>query len=88
MDPITFLILMVAALMLLMFCGLEIAWSVGVVATAGLIWYTGQPIDQLAAATWSSLNSFTLTAMPLFILMGNILGNSGVHERLFNAIDK
>jgi C4-dicarboxylate transporter, DctM subunit len=88
MDPITFLILTVAALMILLFCGLEIAWSVGVVATAGLIWYTGQPIDQLAAATWSSLNSFTLTAMPLFILMGNVLGNSGVHERLFNAIDK
>jgi tripartite ATP-independent transporter DctM subunit len=88
MDPITFLILIVVVLIILLFSGLEIAWSVGVVAAAGLIWYTGQPVDQLAAATWSSLNSFTLTAMPLFILMGNILGNSGVHERLFNAIDK
>ena len=88
MDPITFLIVIVVVLMLLMFSGLEIAWSVGIVAAAGLIWYTGQPVDQIAAATWSSLNSFTLTAMPLFILMGNILGNSGVHERLFNAIDK
>lgn len=88
MDPVIFLVLTIAALMVLLFSGLEIAWAVGVVAAAGLIGFTGQPIDQLAAATWSSLNSFTLTAMPLFILMGNILGNSGVHERLFNAIDK
>jgi len=47
-----------------------------------------QPIDQLAYTAFASLNSFTLSAMPLFILMGAILGNTGVNERLFNAIDK
>jgi tripartite ATP-independent transporter DctM subunit len=37
---------------------------------------------------WDSLNSFALTAMPLFILMGTILGNTGVNEKLFSAINK
>ena len=60
----------------------------GVVALVGLLWYVDQPINQVAYTMWDSLNSFTLTAMPLFILMGSILGNTGVNERLFNAVDK
>ena len=79
---------LIGLLFILLLTGLEIAWSVGVVALIGLIWYVGQPINQIAYTMWASLNSFTLTAMPLFILMGTILGNTGVNERLFSAIDK
>lgn len=79
---------LVAGLLVLLLLGLEIAWSVGVIAVIGLVWYVGQPIDQLAYTAFGSLNSFTLSAMPLFILMGAILGNTGVNERLFAAIDK
>jgi C4-dicarboxylate transporter, DctM subunit len=79
---------LIVALFILLIMGLEIAWSVGVVALVGLIWYVDQPINQIAYTVWASLNSFTLTAMPLFILMGTILGNTGVNERLFSAIDK
>jgi tripartite ATP-independent transporter DctM subunit len=79
---------LVAGLLVLLLLGLEIAWAVGVIAVVGLVWYVGQPIDQLAFTAFGSLNSFTLSAMPLFILMGAILGNTGVNERLFAAIDK
>jgi tripartite ATP-independent transporter DctM subunit len=79
---------LIAGLLVLLLLGLEIAWSVGVVALVGLLWYVDQPIDQLASTAFSSLNSFTLSAMPLFILMGAILGNTGVNERLFAAVDK
>ena len=83
-----FAILLIAGLLFLLLMGLEIAWSVAVVAVVGLLFYVDQPINQIAYTSWNSLNSFTLTAMPLFILMGSILGNTGVNERLFNAIDK
>jgi tripartite ATP-independent transporter DctM subunit len=79
---------LIAGLFLLLMAGLEIAWSVGIIALIGLLFYVHQPINQIAYTTWASLNSFTLTAMPLFILMGSILGNTGVNERLFAAIDK
>jgi len=79
---------LIAGLFVLLMIGLEIAWAVGVIALIGLVWYVDQPINQVAYTIWASLNSFTLTAMPLFILMGCILGNTGVNERLFNAIDK
>ena len=81
-------IVLVISLLVLLALGLEIAWSIGTVAMVGLIWYIDQPISQVAETTWGSLNSFTLTAMPLFIFMGTILGNTGVNERLFAAIDK
>jgi len=81
-------VVLIIGLFVLLLMGLEIAWSVGIIALIGLIWYVDQPISQIAETAWNSLDSFTLTAMPLFIFMGAILGNTGVNERLFNAIDK
>lgn len=81
-------IILIVGLLILLFAGLEMGWSVGIISVIGLIWYIDQPINQVAYTCWGSLDSFTLTAMPLFILMGSILGNTGVNERLFAAIDK
>lgn len=89
MGPeVVFAICLIAGLLVLLLLGLEIAWSLGIISVVGLVWYIDQPLSQIAATSWGSLNSFTLTAMPLFIFMGNILGNTGVNERLFTAIDK
>ena len=85
---LTVAVLLVLLLLFLLLIGLEIGWAIGVTALIGLIWYIEQPVGQIAETIWGSLNSFTLTAMPLFIFMGSILGNTGVNERLFAAIDK
>ncbi len=87
-GDIIFAIALLGGLLFLLLIGLEIAWSVGVIALIGLIFFVDQPVNQIAYTTWDSLNSFTLTAMPLFILMGAILGNTGVNEKLFSAINK
>jgi len=87
-SEIAIAIVLVIGLLVLLALGLEIAWSIGITAVIGLVWYIDQPISQIAETAWGSLNSFTLTAMPLFIFMGTILGNTGVNERLFAAIDK
>ncbi|OGR15476.1 MAG: hypothetical protein A2277_11540 [Desulfobacterales bacterium RIFOXYA12_FULL_46_15] len=81
-------LLLIGLLFFLLVIGLEIGWSVGIVAVIGLLWYVDQPIGQLAETSFGSLNSFTLTALPLFIFMGGILGNTGVNSSLFNAIEK
>ena len=87
-GDIIFAIGLIIGLLFLLLIGLEIAWSVGVIALVGLVFFVNQPIDQIAYTMWDSLNSFALTAMPLFILMGSILGNTGVNEKLFSAINK
>lgn len=81
-------LLLIGLLFVFLVSGLEIGWSVGIVAVTGLLWYVDQPIGQLAETSFGSLNSFTLTALPLFIFMGGILGNTGVNSSLFNAIEK
>ncbi|SDO88595.1 TRAP transporter large permease [Desulforhopalus singaporensis] len=81
-------IALIALLFMLLIIGLEIGWSVGITAVIGLVWYVDQPLGQLAETAFGSLNSFTLTALPLFIFMGGILGNTGVNEKLFSAIEK
>ncbi len=89
MSPeIIFAIALVAGLFGLLILGLEIGWSVGVVAVVGLVWYVHQPLGQLAETTFGSLNSFTMTALPLFVFMGGILGNTGVNDSLFGAVEK
>lgn len=87
-GDIIFAIALLAGLLFLLLLGLEIAWSVGVVALIGLLYFVDQPVNQIAYTMWDSLNSFALTALPLFVLMGSILGNTGVNERLFSAINK
>ena len=72
-------IILIAGLLILLLAGLEIGWSVGIISVIGLVWYIDQPINQVAYTCWGSLDSFTLTAMPLFILMGSILGNTGIN---------
>lgn len=37
-------------------------------------------------AVWNTFNSFTLSAIPLFILLGEILLRSGLSERVYTAI--
>jgi tripartite ATP-independent transporter DctM subunit len=81
-------IILIAGLMILIFLGVEIALSVGIISVLGLILYVDQPINQVMYTFWHSLNSFTLTALPLFIFMGSLLGNTGVNQRLFSALDK
>ncbi len=79
---------LIVVLFALLIIGLEIGWSVGITAVIGLVWYVDQPLGQIAETSFGALNSFTLTALPLFVFMGGILGNTGVNERLFGAIEK
>ena len=37
-------------------------------------------------AVWNVLNSFTLSAIPLFIMLGEIMLRSGLSERIYNAL--
>lgn len=88
MTMTTAAILLIVVLFVLMILGTEIAVSMGVVSALGLLFVVERPIDQLATAAFEVMNSFTLTAVPLFVFMGAIFFNTGVVRSLFNAIDK
>jgi tripartite ATP-independent transporter DctM subunit len=80
-------LLLVAALFVLLFAGVRVAFSMGIVGMLGL--YFLLPAGQLpilAERSWTSINTFTLTAVPSFVLMGALLVRSGITNDLFDAL--
>ena len=42
------------------------------------------PYDMLAQRTLFGVNSFTLLAIPAFLLIGRLMNESGISDRVFN----
>jgi len=81
-------LILIGGLVLLLAIGLEVFAAVGVMATIGLLFFVGQSIEQFAYTAFSTLNSWILSALPLFIFMGAIFATTGVVRSLFDAVDK
>lgn len=64
--------------------GVRIAFALGFVGLCGIYFVTPIPFPvTLAERTWNSVNSFALTAVPMYVLMGAILVHSGLSRELF-----
>ncbi len=82
------LVLAVAILVFLL-AGVRIALALGVVAMFGLYFLLPKPqLASLAERAWSSVNVFTLTAVPMFVMMSSLLLRSGVTTRMFDSLVK
>jgi tripartite ATP-independent transporter DctM subunit len=69
--------------------GVRIALALGMVAIFGLFFLLGRPqLSTLAERAWTSINTFTLTAVPMFVMMSALLLRSGVTSRMFDALVK
>ncbi len=79
---------MFSALLGCLAIGIPVAFSLFGVALGALL-LTGGGVDALglvAPTLWGSITSFTLTAVPLFILMGAIISASGMGSRLYASL--
>jgi len=71
----------------LMFLGLHIATVMFAVAILGAALYLGLPvINAFGVQLWSAIESFVLLAIPLYVLLGEILVKSGVTDRMYRAL--
>jgi len=79
----------VGLFLLLMGLGADIAISIMVPAMLYLYLQGGiGALNSLPFTTWGTLNSFTLTAIPLFLLMAEVLGESGLSTRVYRGLGK
>lgn len=62
--------------------------GIGIAAFGLVILYLqfGGNFSVLGNALWNTFNSFTFTAIPAFILLGELLGRSGLADRIYTAI--
>lgn len=80
---------LIVAILALLLTGVRIALALGLVAVFGLYFLLPKPqLSTLAERAWTSVNSFTLTAVPMFVLMSALLLRSGVTTRMFDTLVK
>lgn len=90
MDEITVGIIAVIILMGLFLTGLELAFAMAIMGVAGYAYVVGpgQALAMLANDFYDSLESYGLTVVPLFVLMGQIAFNAGIAKRLYDSAHK
>ncbi|MFC6486490.1 TRAP transporter large permease subunit [Nitratireductor sp. GCM10026969] len=82
-------LLLVATLLGLLLVGVRVALTLGIVGLLGLVFLLPNPLlSVLAERSWNSVNTFTLTAVPMFVLMGALLIRSGVTSEMFDALTR
>ena len=81
-------IILIGGLIILLALGAEIAVAMGIMATVGLLFFVEQPLRQFAFTAFDFMNSFTLSAVPLFVFMGALFSNTGVINSLFRGANK
>lgn len=85
-ELLTFLLF--SGMIFLLMLGIPICLALGAY-TVVLIFFTQGAVGLMTSATtaYQQVTSHALITIPLFLLMGNFLVNSGVSERLFNALN-
>ncbi len=84
---ITFLAIGFAAMLALMFLSLPVAFAIIAVGTLGGFLAFGAPlIEMMGGVVWGTLNNSIMTAIPLFMLLGEILLRGGIADKMFDAL--
>src|SRR5262249_32611837 len=69
--------------------GVRIAFALALVGMLAVYFLTPVPFPvPLPGRAWSGVNSFSLTAVPLYVLMGAFLVRSGLSNELFSVMAK
>ena len=79
----------VSLIVLLIILGSSIAVAAGMGLTGVLLnqFYSSMPMTRiLGELTWSTTSNFILTAIPFYIMFGEILLRSGIAERMYSAL--
>jgi tripartite ATP-independent transporter DctM subunit len=74
----------------LLLLGLPVAFTfIGVNIIGAAIWLGGEPgVQQLARNSVISITSFSLTPIPLFILMGEVLFHTGIAVKVIDGVER
>jgi len=79
--------MLILALFLLLGSGIWIGITLLGVAWIGMQLFTTRPVgDAMAVTVWGSSSSWTLTALPLFVWMGEILFRTRLSEDMFRGL--
>ena len=89
MTPEIQILLTFGVFLLLLCAGMAVPFAIAVPGVLYLLLQGGLPaLRGLGMISWGSMNSFTLTAIPMFILMAEVLQHSGLSFRIYRGLSK
>ena len=87
MPELFLTIFFISILLLFLVSGVWVAISMIGVSSIGMFIFTSRPVgDAMATTIWGTSSSWTLTALPLFVWMGEILFRTKLSENLFKGL--
>ncbi|WP_440929038.1 TRAP transporter large permease [Candidatus Pelagibacter sp.] len=87
MTEILLTIFFISVLLFFLGSGIWVALSMIGVSAIGMMLFTSRPVgDAMATTIWGTSSSWTLTALPLFVWMGEILFRTRLSENLFKGL--
>jgi len=87
MAEIFLTIFFISVLLFFLGTGIWVAISMIGVSAIGMMLFTSRPVgDAMATTIWGTSSSWTLTALPLFVWMGEILFRTKLSENLFKGL--
>ena len=87
MNEIYLTIFFISLLLFLLGSGVWVALSMVAVSAIGMMLFTSRPVgDAMATIIWGTSSSWSLTALPLFVWMGEILFRTKLSENLFKGL--
>jgi tripartite ATP-independent transporter DctM subunit len=87
MNEVVITTLLIVSLFVLLGSGVWIGLTLAGVAWIGMELFSSRPAgDAMAITIWGSASSWTLTALPLFVWMGEILFRTKLSESMFKGL--
>jgi len=87
MPELFLTIFFISILLFFLGTGIWVALSMVGVSAIGMLLFTSRPVgDAMATTIWGTSSSWTLTALPLFVWMGEILFRTKLSENLFKGL--
>ncbi len=87
MEPTTIALLLLVAMVALSFLGIHMAWAMGVCALLGLYLIDGLGMVsmQFGEAAYKIVASYDLVTVPMFVILGLFVAESGLGKDVFTA---
>ena len=76
--------LFLIALLVMLVGGVPVSYSIAISGLIGMMTSKGLQFMNIAQSTIKGVNSFTLLAIPLFLLAGKLMNSGGITKRLFD----
>ena len=86
-ELVTVSVITFGVLFLTLGAGTWVGFSLFMTGFVGMVFFSSLPAgSNMASSVWSTLEKWEYVALPLFILMGELLYRSGVSEKLFRGL--